>query len=131
MADFRKLAIDLVAADGQVDEAEIKFLKKALYADGKIDDAEIAFLIELKAAVVKKTKETGTPAFDKFFLKALTDNILADGTISAEEAATIKKYVVGDKKIDPGEVKKFLAKLKKDAKMVDPAFDALLAASSK
>ena len=131
MADFRKLAMDLVAADGNIDDGEIKLLKKALYADGKIDDSEIAFLVELKAVVLKKTKGTETPAFDKFFLKALSDNILADGTISAEEAATIQKYVVKDTKMNQSEVKKFMTKLKKEAKTVDPAFDTLYAGFSK
>ncbi len=123
MADFRKLALDLIAADGKIDESEIKILKKSLYADGKIQDDEIAFLIDVKTAVLRKTKDSPTVEFDKFFLKALTDNILTDKVISAQEAGTIKKHVVGDKKLDVQEIKKFLMKLKKDATTTDPEFD--------
>jgi len=114
MAEFRKLALDLIAADGGVDEIEIKLLKKHLYADGKIDRDEVDFLIELRAAVGRKDKEATHPDLDKFALKAITDYLLTEGRkISDEDLAAVKK-ISNDKKIDVAEVKKFFAKLKKD-----------------
>ena len=53
MADYRKLAIALMASDGKIDSAETRLLKKALYADGRISRDEVAFVAELRAAVVK------------------------------------------------------------------------------
>jgi len=42
MADWRKLALDAILADGKIDEAEVRVLKKELWADGKIDDEEVS-----------------------------------------------------------------------------------------
>ena len=54
MADWRKLAVDLVLADNVIDEAEVKVLKKHLYEDGKIDKNEWAAFQKNKALVIKK-----------------------------------------------------------------------------
>jgi hypothetical protein len=125
MADFRKLAIDLIAADGKVDRAEIKVLKKALYADNLIDINEIQFLSELRAAVAQRASKKSTAAFDKFFIKALKDHILSDGIVTAEEVVLIQKHMMGDKKLSK-EVKKLAKNLKKQATTAAPELDALL-----
>jgi hypothetical protein len=130
MADFRKLAIDLVAADGKVDRAEIKVLKKALYADNVIDLNEIQFLSELRAAVVKKGKKKSTGAIDKFFVKALQDHILHDGIVTAEEVALIRTHVLSDKKLKK-EARKLAKNLKKKATTAAPELDALLESLNK
>ena len=54
MADYRKLAIQLIAADGKIDENEIKLLRKALFADGKITHEEVTFVGELRSALIRK-----------------------------------------------------------------------------
>jgi uncharacterized membrane protein YebE (DUF533 family) len=117
MAEFSKLAKDLILLDGKVDADEVKLLKKHLYADGKIDQSEVDFVIELVAAV--KKKGALSEDFQKFFLKVLTDRFLADGKLDAAETATIKKKVVGT--VSDELVKKFLVDLKK--KVTSPSAD--------
>ena len=86
MADWRKLAVDLVLADNAIDENEVKILKKHLYEDGKIDKKEVEFLVELRNLGQKKVKgQALSPAFEKFFFKAFEDYVLADGQISNAE----------------------------------------------
>jgi uncharacterized tellurite resistance protein B-like protein len=124
---WRKLALAALLADGKIDDNEVKLLRKALYADGKIDKEEVEFLIELRNTAQKNAKGGALSAkFEQFFFKAIQDNVLEDGEISAEEAGWLRKMLYADKKIDDNE-KKFLAKLKKTAQKTSPAFDALCA----
>jgi len=60
MADFRKLAIATLLADGKIDDDEVKALRKELYEDGKIDKKEVEFLIELRNAAQKKVSTATT-----------------------------------------------------------------------
>ena len=127
MADWRKVALSAFLADGVVDEAEVKILKKELWADGKIDQDEVEFLIDLRNLAQKKAKAKKKglkPKFEKLFFKAIEENVLADGTIDDEEARWLRAMLFADKKIDANE-KKFLARLKKGAKSTSPAFDKL------
>lgn len=125
MADWRKVAIAALLADGVIDDSEIKVLKKELYADGKIDKKELEFLIELRSAAQKKAR--GTPLssqFENLFFKAVQDNVLADGIISSKETAFLRKAILADGKVDDAEIA-FLKRLKKDAKKTSPAFEKL------
>ena len=122
MADWRKLARAVLLADGVIDDQEVKAMRKELYEDGKIDKQEVEFLIELRNAAQKKNPIT--PAFEKFFFKAIADNVLADGVIDKREAVWLEKMLFADGKIDANE-KKFLQKLKKDATKTGKDFDAL------
>jgi uncharacterized tellurite resistance protein B-like protein len=127
MADWKKVAIDAILADGQIDDAEVKMLRKHLWADGKIDMEEVEWLIQLRNTAQKKAralKKPVNPKFEQLFFKAISENVLKDGAIDAEEAKWLREMLFADRKIDPGE-KKFLAKLKKAAAKVSPAFDAL------
>ena len=125
MADFRKLAIAALLADGKIDDTEVKVIKKELYADGKIDRSEVGFLIELRNAAQKKAKgESLSAAFENLFFKAIQDNVLEDGVISTKEATWLRKMLFADGKIDDNE-KKFLRKLKGTATRTSAAFDAL------
>src|SRR5579872_1070891 len=127
MADFQKLAIATLLADGQIDDKECAALKKELWADGKIDKNEVKFLIELRNAAQKKAKAVKAevnPTFTRLFFKAIEDNVLKDGVISSDEAKWLRKMLFADGKIDDDE-KKFLTKIKKAAKKTSPAFDAL------
>jgi hypothetical protein len=118
MADWRKVAMAAILADGVIDETEVKVLKKELWADGKISMGEVEFLIDLRNAAQKKAKakkETLKPAFTNLFFKALEANVLKDEKIDDKEANWLRKMLFADGKIDADE-KKFLAKLKKGAK---------------
>lgn len=124
MADYRTLAIQVIASDGKVDSAELKVLKKAIYADGKVTHEEVNFLGDLRAALLKKAKKTSAK-FDAFYLKALAESFLGNGVISADEVGMIGKLVLADKSIKNGAKKKFLDGLKKSATMLAPDFDKL------
>jgi hypothetical protein len=124
MADYRKLAIQIIAADGKVDGSEIKLLKKALYADGKISHEEVTFLADLRAALLTKAKKASSK-FDAFYLKALAESFLDNGVVSADEVVMIGKYVMNEKSIKNGAKKKFLDGLKKKATTLAPDFDKL------
>jgi uncharacterized membrane protein YebE (DUF533 family) len=127
MADWKKVAIEAILADGRIDESEVKMLRKHLWADGKIDMEEVQFLIDLRNIAQKKAKARKgrmNPKFEQLFFKAIEGNVLKDGKIDADEAKWLRKMLFADGKIDPGE-KKFLARLKKGAKKTSPEFDKL------
>jgi uncharacterized membrane protein YebE (DUF533 family) len=125
MADWKKLAISTLLADGKIDDDEVKVLKKELYADGKIDKGEVNFLIELRNAAQKKAKGAAVnPKFETLFFNALEDNVLKDGKIDTAEAKWLRTMLFADGKIDASE-KKFLTKLKNGATKTSPAFETL------
>jgi hypothetical protein len=127
MANWRKLSVALVLADGVIDDAEVKILRKELFADGKIDRDEVDFLIELRNTAQKKAKSKGVELnakFEKLFFDAVEQNVLADGEIDAKEAVWLRTMLFADKVIDANE-KKFLGRLKKGARKTSPAFDRL------
>jgi uncharacterized tellurite resistance protein B-like protein len=129
MADFRKLVIATLLADGKIDDDEVKALRKELYEDGRIDKKEVEFLIDLRNAAQKKAKAKladVNPNFTKLFFKAISDNVLADGKIDTAEANWLRKMLFADGKIDADE-KKFLKGLKASAKGTSPAFEKLFA----
>ncbi len=119
MADWRNLAKKLVLADGVITDEEVKVLRKELYADGVIDKKEVDFLIELRNAA-----KQASPAFTRFFFKAIEDNVLKDGQIDAAEVRWLKKMLYADGEIDADE-KKFLKDLKRKASKAHASFDAL------
>jgi uncharacterized membrane protein YebE (DUF533 family) len=127
MADWRKIAMAALLADGVIDESELKVIKKELYANGKIDQKELEFLIDLRFAAQKKARGTPLSAqFEHLFFKAVQDNVLADGNISAKETSFLRKAIRASGKMDDAE-KAFLKKLKKGAKKTSPAFEKLYA----
>ena len=54
MADWRRLALEALLADGKSDQTEVKVIKKALWADGKIDKEEVEFLRSRSRVVLRK-----------------------------------------------------------------------------
>jgi uncharacterized tellurite resistance protein B-like protein len=127
MADWRKVAIAVILADGKIDEPEVKVLRKHLWADGKIDREEVKFLIELRNTAQKKAKAAKrrmNPKFEALFFKAIGENVLKDGSIDTREAKWLRDMLFADGKIDANE-KKFLNKIKKGAKKTSPEFDKL------
>jgi uncharacterized tellurite resistance protein B-like protein len=127
MADFRKLALETILADGTIDDAEVRVLQKELWADGKIDAKEVEFLIELRNTAQKKAKAKKAevnPKFETLFFKAIEQNVLRDGQISGRETKWLRKMLFADNKIDDNE-KKFLGRIKKAATKTSPEFDKL------
>jgi len=121
MADYRLMAIDLISADKVIDDGEVRILRKHLYADNRITHEELMFLMDLR----KRVKTTSVP-FDRFYLKAAGDSILDNFVVSHEELVLIKQ-ILADKKLSVGEAKKFLNRIKKEAKP-NPTFDKVYAA---
>lgn len=119
MADWRRLAREALLADGQIDEREVAIVRKALFADGRIDRSELEFLLE-----VKKFAKATVPQFQKLLFEAIRNVILADGTISANEAAWLRQWIFADGKVDDAE-KHWLKELKLLADSVSPEFTAL------
>lgn len=126
MADWRKLAIQAILADGKIDADEVKLLRKELWEDNEIDADEVKFLIELRNAAQKKARGgTVNPEFEKLFFKAIEQNVLKDGKIDATEARWLRSMLFADGKIDENE-KKFLSRLRKAAAgKTSPAFERL------
>jgi uncharacterized membrane protein YebE (DUF533 family) len=125
MANWRKLAVAALLADGVIDDTEVKVLRKELWADGKIDKQEVEFLIDLRNEAQKKAKGGELHrSFENLFFKAIEENVLADGVIDAKEANWLRKMLFADGKIDANE-KKFLQRIKKAATKVSPQFEAL------
>jgi hypothetical protein len=126
MADWRKLAIQAILADGKIDEAEVRLLRKELWADKRIDADEVKFLIELRNAAQKKSKGGRVnPKFEQLFFRAIEQNVMKDGKIDANEARWLRTMLFADGKIDANE-KKFLNRLRKAAAgKTSPAFDRL------
>lgn len=128
MADFRKLAIAALMADGKVDEGEVKVLQKGLKGDdGKYDDEAIAFLVELRGLAGKKAKAAGgalADAFEKFFFKVMGDSAMKEGAIGAEGVTFLKDKMLGGGKADEGHYG-FLSGLNKKAKTRHASFDEM------
>jgi uncharacterized tellurite resistance protein B-like protein len=127
MANWRKLAISAILADGKIDDDEVKILRRELWEDGQIDQDEVRFLIELRNQAQRKAKalkKEVNPKFTALFFKAIEENVLKDGTIDASEAGWLREMLFADGKIDADE-KKFLARVKKAAKSTSPQFNRL------
>ena len=121
MADWRKLALRALLADGEIDEREVGILRKEFFADKRIDRAELDFLLEAK----KKARKV-VPAFDKLLFEAVRTALLADGKITAEETTWLRSWIMADGKVDDAE-KKLLKELKLLADHVCPEFQAMYA----
>jgi len=119
MANWRKLAAAALLADGRIDDAETRIVRKELFADRKIDKEELEFLNELR----NKAKKV-TSSFTKLFLDGVKNHMLADGVIDDAEARWLRKSIFADGKVDADEVK-LLKDLKRAAKRVSKEFDKL------
>lgn len=120
MADWKKLAKDLLLADGYIERKETELLKKAILADGVVSKSEAEFLIELRKEAPKAVAE-----FHAFVFEVVKKAILADGDVSAAEAAWLEKFITADGKVDDSE-KQLLKDIKAGAKNSSPEFEALL-----
>jgi uncharacterized tellurite resistance protein B-like protein len=119
MADWKKLAKDLLLADGYIERKETELVRKAILADGVVSKSEAEFLIELRKECPKAVTE-----FHQFVFEVVKKAILADGDVSAVEAAWLDKFLTADGKVDDSE-KQLLKDLKAGAKATSAEFDAL------
>jgi hypothetical protein len=119
MADWQKLAKELLLADGTIDRREVDLMRKELFADGHIDDIELEFLLELK-----KSAASTAPSFRQLVLDAIKNNILADGVITAQEASWLRRWIISEGQVDEA-MKKFLQELKSGAKQMAREFETL------
>ncbi len=106
-------------ADGKVDVKEIETLCDLLYTDRKIDRTEAEFLIEMYRRV-----ERVSPAFEKFYYKAIKQYVLAEGLIDDAQTAWLRRAVFIDGRVDERE-KKLIRELRGEASGVCPVFEAL------
>jgi hypothetical protein len=120
MANWQALKAQ-VLADGTIDEAEVEMLRRELYADGQIDREEADVLVALR-----NEARSVCPAFEVLYFEAIAQHILADGVIDAAEAAWLRQMLFADGKIDEGE-KRFLTRLRSEARQVSPEFQQLCA----
>lgn len=121
MADWKKLAKDLLLADGYIERKETELVKKAILADGVVSKSEAEFLIELRREAPKAVIE-----FHTFVMEVVKKAVLADGEVSAAEAAWLEKFITADGKVDDVE-KQLLRDLKAGAAKTCPEFDGLVA----
>jgi hypothetical protein len=118
MADLRQLEHDILAI-GKVEGEELKVLRGRVYAGGTIDRATADFLIELHKRVQHRT-----PAFEKFFYRAIKDYVLVNGRISEEETGWLRRMLHVNGTIDD-EGRKFLHELKGEASQFSHEFEVL------
>jgi hypothetical protein len=125
MADWRKLALDAILADGKIDETEVRLLKKALWEDGKIDRDEVKFLMELRAAARKKAGGAPLPeSFDNLFYQAVQENVVSGGKIATKHVNWLRDELFRRGPLDEGG-RRFLGRVKKALKAPSQAFDEL------
>ena len=122
---LQELKADLLA-DGIIDAEEVAKLKEILYADGIIDKEEAEFLFLFFYAVTGKEND---PAWETFFIQAISDFLLKDevspGEIDNDEAAWLVEKIGADGQVD-GTEKALLENLKKEAKSFPASLAALL-----
>jgi hypothetical protein len=110
---------DQIVANGRVEDHELRMLEQLLYADGKIDRKEANFLVEIHKRVAIRS-----PAFEKFFYKALKNHVLANGSIGQGEVKWLRQLLLDDGRIDDEE-RKFLRELKGEASKFPKEFEEL------
>jgi hypothetical protein len=124
MPDLRQIEHDILA-HGRVDGHQLEVLRGRLYAGGKVERRGADFL----AALHKRVQHV-TPAFERFFYRAIKDHILAHGRIDAEETTWLRRMLFGDGKIKDEE-RTLLHELKGEAGQVCREFQVLFEESMK
>lgn len=121
MADWQKLAKELVLIDGAVGEREADILRRAFLSDGAINRTEAEFLIDLRNSAPK-----AVPRFHTFVFEVVKKMLLADGDLTAAEAAWVERFILRDGRVDDLE-RAFLRELQAGARRLAPEFAALVA----
>lgn len=121
MADWQRIAKELVLIDGMVGERETEILRQAFLADGAINRTEAEFLIDLRNSAPKAVVR-----FHTFVFEVVKKMMLADGDLTAAEAAWLERFILRDGRVDELE-RTFLRELKAGARRTAPEFNALVA----
>src|SRR4029078_9060431 len=109
MADWKRLTKALILADGVIGEKDAEIIRREFLADSVINKSEAEFLIDLRNSAPKAVQK-----FHEFVFEFVQKPLLADGAISAAEAAWLEKFLLADGKVDELE-KAFLKRLKSAA----------------
>ena len=118
MADWRKMAKQILLADGTIDDRETVAIRKELFADNSIDDVELEFLFELRSAA------RGVKAsFNQLLIDALKNCLVADGAFKPGAISQLRRVMLADGKIDGGK-KVFLQHLRAALKQPPADFEA-------
>jgi hypothetical protein len=120
MADWKRLAKALILADGVIGERDAEIVQREFLTDSVINKSEAEFLIDLRNSAGKAAQR-----FHEFVFEVVQKALLADGAISAAEAAWLEKFLLADGKVDDLE-KAFLKRLKAAARSTSTEFDALI-----
>lgn len=120
MADWKKLAKALILADGIISEKETEIVRTEFLADGVVNKSEAEFLIDLR-----KSAPQVVAKFHLFVFEVVKKALLADGDLTAAEAAWLEKFILADGKVDNLE-KVLLKDLKAGARHTSAEFEALL-----
>jgi len=120
MADWKRLAKALILADGSIGEKDAEIIRREFLADSAINRTEAEFLIDLRNSAPKAVQK-----FHEFVFEVVQKALLADGAISAAEAAWLEKFLLADGTVDELE-KAFLRRIKAAAGATSPEFDALV-----
>lgn len=124
MQELRRIEQDILAR-GKVDGDHIEALRLALYAGGAVGRPAADFLVELHKRVQRPN-----PAFEHLFYRAITDHVLVNGRIDAEEAAWLREVLFANGTLRD-EDRKFLHELKGQAGHACAEFEALFAEAMK
>ncbi len=124
MPELRRIEGDILAK-GKVDSHDLELLRRRLYAGGEVDRPGADFLVGLRKRVQHRT-----PAFDRFFYRAIKAHVLAAGRIDAEAAAWLRSTLLDGGRIED-EGRKFLHELKGEAGHAGREFEALFAETMK
>ena len=120
MADWKRLTKALILADGVIGDKDAEIIRREFLADSIINKSEAEFLIDLRNSAPKAVQK-----FHEFVFEVVQKALLADGAISAAEAAWLEKFLLADGKVDELE-KAFLKRLKSAARSTSAEFDALI-----
>ncbi|HSQ55105.1 MAG TPA: hypothetical protein VLM40_05105, partial [Gemmata sp.] len=87
MADWKKLAKNVILADGFIEDREADLIKREILADGVISKSEAEFLVDLR-----RSAQRAVPKFHQFVFEVVKKAILADGDISPQETAWLERF---------------------------------------
>jgi hypothetical protein len=119
MADWKRLAKNLILADGVIGQRETEIVITEFLADHLIDRSETEFLLDLR-----RSASAAHADFHRFVLGVVKRLLLADGRLDAAEAVWLQRFVLSDDNVDPYELQ-LLHELKGEAKATSPEFDGL------
>lgn len=100
--------VQSIIADKIVDADEVAALEAEIYADDTVDTAEVDALFTINDACSGNANDAG---FNKLFVKAIGDNVMADGKIDDDEVAMLVQKIGNDGQTDALELE-LLASLK-------------------